>query len=289
MPPSTGSVLSVFRRSFYVQFGAHALCIGSVGLGNGPINLLVQMPDNGDWLELGVARLQKVWLSGTTVSVANRIQFHLENAAIWQPPLPPRFCFDDLATGLKQLSTSALQRSPGGLGAMLVGLSMLPDWPNVRNDPLLRTAQRPIREIAEWLPGALAHENEPPPRSILGLIGLGPGLTPSGDDFICGLMIALHYLGFADAAGKISAAVLPIAFRETNLVSSQFLRCAASGHASSALFDVLDAILTCRGLEEKLNVVHAIGHTSGWDSLAGAALVCAAILKSGRPPSSTEH
>ncbi|HUZ30827.1 MAG TPA: DUF2877 domain-containing protein, partial [Xanthobacteraceae bacterium] len=120
-------------------------------------------------------------------------------------------------------------------------------------------------------------KSAPLPRSIENLIGLGPGLTPSGDDFIGGLMVALHYLGFAEIAATIAGAVLPIASRDTNTISAQLLRCAATGQAASTLFDILKAILTGDSIEAGLDAIDAIGHTSGWDSLAGAALVCRAL------------
>ena len=158
---------------------------------------------------------------------------------------------------------------------------MLAEWPDSADDPLLGLARTPICNVAAWLSVALAHKSGPKsaplPSSIKDLIGLGPGLTPSGDDFIGGLMVALHYLGFAEIAAAIAGSVLPIASRDTNAISAQLLRCAAQGQAASTLFDVLDAILTGDSLEAGLDAINAIGHTSGWDSLAGAALVCTAL------------
>jgi hypothetical protein len=153
------------------------------------------------------------------------------------------------------------------------------EWPPSSDDPLLRLAQTPVRDAAAWIPRALARKNlPPPPPSLERLIGLGPGLTPSGDDFVGGLMVALHYFGFAGIAATIAEAVLPVASRETNTISAQLLRCAAAGQASITLFDALDAILTGRSLEASLDAIDVVGHTSGWDSFAGAALVCAALV-----------
>jgi hypothetical protein len=279
---SSGAISAVFRHSFYVQFGPNVVCFGPVGIGKGPINVLVWMREEVEWLQLGLAPGQKAWLSGSVISVANGTRFDFVDADVWRPPRAPRFSFDTLRAGLKLLSESALRRSPGGLGALLVGLDARPGWSNWPNDPLFQSVRTPVRDIADWIRRALARTDQLPSLSIQNLIGLGPGLTPSGDDFICGLMVALHYLGFTDAARKVSEAVLPIALRETNIISAQLLRCAAAGQASSALFDVLDAVLTCSNLEEHIDVIGAIGHTSGWDSLAGAALVCAAILETER-------
>jgi Protein of unknown function (DUF2877) len=276
---STGTVLAVFRRSFYIQFETYALCFGPLELGKGPVNVLARVPASIEWPKLGLAPQQKARSSGKEISIATGLRFDCANAEVWQPPHAPPYSFSGLRTGLKRLSRSATRRSPDGLGAILVGLDASPEWPGLSNDLLLQAFRAPVREIEEWLTRALAHQDLSPPDSIQNLIGLGPGLTPSGDDFICGLMTALHYFGLRNLARKISTIVLPVALRETSIISTQYLRCAAEGHASDALFDVLHAILTCRDLEEWLDNINAIGHTSGWDSLAGAALVCAALLR----------
>ncbi len=278
-----GAVLAVFDRSFYVRFGPHAVCFGPRGLGRGPINVLVDMADDVGIRHLGLVRQQQVLSAGTIVSVADRLRFDFADAEVWRPPQPPRFSLEGLRAGLKLLSASVLGRSAGGLGTTLVGVDTLSDWPRASNDLLLQAASRPMREVANWLLRAIQREDELPPPSLQSLIGLGPGLTPSGDDFVCGMMVALHYLGLRDATSKLAEVALPIAARNTNIISYQFLQCAAGGQASSALFEALDAILTCHGLEQRLDAINAIGHSSGWDSLAGAALVCAVVTHSHQP------
>jgi hypothetical protein len=276
---SIGYLLAVFRRSFYVRFGGEAVCFGPAGLGNGPVNVLVRMAEEMEWAQFGLAPAQKVASSATEVCVADRLRFDFASAEIWHPPHPPDFTLDDLQAGLSLLSQAARRRSPGGLGVLLGGL----DAPELRlsasNDMLLRAAQGPVRDVAEWLWRALRQADELPPRSLQKLVGLGPGLTPSGDDLLGGLLVALHYLGFSPIADELSRAILPLPPEATNIISAQLLRCAARGHASSALFEALDAIMTARDLDQRLDVIHAIGHTSGWDSLAGAALACLAVLR----------
>ncbi len=278
---STGEILAVFRRSFYIRLGPYALCLGPTGIGKGPINIITQTHGDTEWPQLGLAQHQPVSVSQIAIDVAGRARFDFTGADVWRPPPPPQFSFDTLRGGLKLLFEFALRRSPGGLGATLAVADMLAEWPYSSDDPLLRFARTPICDVAAWISGALARksgpESAPLPRSIENLIGLGPGLTPSGDDFIGGLMVALRYLGFAEIAAAIAGAVLPIASRDTNTISAQLLRCAATGQAASTLFDVLKAILTGDSIEAGLDAIDAIGHTSGWDSLAGAALVCRAL------------
>ena len=64
---SHGAVLAVFRRSFYIQFGNDVICIGSVGLGKGPLNALAIVPDHLAWPSLGLAPKQDVVLQTASV------------------------------------------------------------------------------------------------------------------------------------------------------------------------------------------------------------------------------
>ena len=99
------------------------------------------------------------------------------------------------------------------------------------------------------------------------LIGLGPGLTPAGDDFVGGAMIALRAFGNAPLADRIASWALPLARKRTNRISRAHLECAARGEGHEALHDLL-----CTFEEKHLERLARIGHTSGLDAAAGALL-----------------
>ncbi|MEP7328513.1 MAG: DUF2877 domain-containing protein [Betaproteobacteria bacterium] len=145
-------------------------------------------------------------------------------------------------------------------------------------DPLMRAAMPTIIAVRRWLQSALAGSDESAP-AVDALVGLGPGLTPSGDDFLCGMMVALHYLGHPMIAQRLAMQTLPIAAHGTNLISAAYLRYASAGQASGVLFDALESLVGGGDarLPQRLDAVHAVGHTSGWDSLAGAATACTEI------------
>lgn len=273
---AAGSVLAVFRRSFYIRFSDDVICVGPKGLGHGPLNVLAVIPNDLTWTDAGVAPAQPVTRSDGILSVGGRLRFDLHNARSWQPPAAPVLSLAGMQAGLRALAASARRRRPGGLGAALGFLNGSLAQPEAAEDPLLRAAWGSIVAIRRWLQRALAGAMDAPP-AVEPLVALGPGLTPSGDDFFCGAMAALHYLGEAALARHLAAAVLPVAARETSLISAAYLRCAAQGHASAVLFDALHSVLCgAEAIEARLDAVHAVGHTSGWDSLVGAATVCAA-------------
>jgi hypothetical protein len=273
-----GSVLAVFRRSFYVRFGSDLVCVGPLALRRGPLNALYATVDPVSWLDSGLAPGAEVRSDGRRLEVDDRFAFDFGPADVWEPPAAPLSAIAPLDAGVQLLAAMARQRSPGGLGALLwLPANTLDENAFEASDLLLRAALPPVAAVRRWLAAALARVEAPPP-AIDALIGLGPGLTPSGDDFLCGAMAALHYLHRADVASRLAAIVLP-RLSATNLISAAYLRCASTGDASSVLFDVLDCLHAADELllAQRLDAVDRVGHTSGWDCLAGAGAVCAEI------------
>jgi hypothetical protein len=115
--------------------------------------------------------------------------------------------------------------------------------------------------------------------SVATLIGLGPGLTPAGDDFLVGYLAGLwctvrgrgERVGFLSSLGK---AVVRLS-RRTNDISRAYLVHAAHGQVSSRLADLVGVI--CRGegsdrLLETAEAAMSVGHTSGMEAVAGLLL-----------------
>lgn len=98
------------------------------------------------------------------------------------------------------------------------------------------------------------------------LIGLGPGLTPAGDDFVAGAMIALRASGRPALADRVADWALPLARARTGRISRAHLECAANGEGHEALHRWLAS-----PDERNLAQLAQIGHTSGLDAAAGAA------------------
>lgn len=110
-------------------------------------------------------------------------------------------------------------------------------------------------------------------RAGMSLIGLGPGLTPSGDDLLVGLTAALTAMG-DPGARRLAGAWATEAVTRTTEVAAAFHRCAATGEYSERLHLLLDAILV--GPPEEIAGAVAVaadwGATSGIDTLAGVVL-----------------
>ncbi|MEG0834272.1 MAG: DUF2877 domain-containing protein [Christensenellaceae bacterium] len=100
-----------------------------------------------------------------------------------------------------------------------------------------------------------------------GLIGLGEGLTPSGDDFLCGMLAASHIAETKNSRelGMALAQKLRPLITKTNDISSAFINCALNGYFSSAIIS-----LACGACIQKIaKDFSEIGHSSGADTLSG--------------------
>lgn len=109
------------------------------------------------------------------------------------------------------------------------------------------------------------------------LIGLGPGLTPSGDDALAGVEAALHVAGHR-LAGFLHAALADIDQRTTT-VSAAMLRHAARGDAPERLHRLMSTVLapSPAGLADAVRATVEWGATSGCDTLAGALVALDAV------------
>jgi hypothetical protein len=268
-----GTVGAVFERSFYLKMPETWICILGPCAAMGPLVLRSEIPPGG--IDEGMA----VSMENPTVLAGSGFLFSYADATTWTPPPAPAWTRGSLRRGVEFL-IRWMERNHGpdeGLGELVL--------PRSATSPRSATAGRaaqPIGAFRTWLAAALKGSPDPSPGGIDGLIGLGPGLTPSGDDFLGGAMIGLHLVGKPDLAARLSAAVLIEAARFTTAISQAHLAAAAEGGGSEWLHAALDGVLAgdAESLPRALRKVGQIGHTSGWDALAGAVTVFAETLES---------
>jgi hypothetical protein len=231
-----GEVCAVFRRSFYLRLGERYACVGDLSLGRGPLNALV-------------AQFREP-LIGDTAAVA------VESAQSWQPA-PPRA---EARPNLEALRACLDGHVPQeGLGCVILGV----------HNALSVHAQPALEAIDRWLAGnALGNE-------AAQLIGLGPGLTPSGDDYLGGVLMALRWLGRGSQADSLWRWLEPRLARQTSAISAAHLAAAAAGQVHEALHEVLENLSAWQvpDLHPSLAKLDGVGHSSGWDALAGIVAV----------------
>ncbi len=119
--------------------------------------------------------------------------------------------------------------------------------------------------------------------SIRLLIGLGPGLTPSGDDFLVGYFAGLWCTAGANPSRMRFLTTLGFELsevsRNTNEISCAYLRSAAKGHVSETLAKLALQLNQANNMSSVRATTQAalqVGHTSGSDGVLGLLLGCLA-------------
>jgi hypothetical protein len=116
------------------------------------------------------------------------------------------------------------------------------------------------------------------------LTGLGPGLVPSGDGIVCGILLALRLLGGVISGGTravwladwLGAAATCYADQRTTAMATALLHCAASGQAAAEVSAVLLGMAGQEPLE--LAAKRLLTDTAGADLAWGLAAGCKAAL-----------
>ncbi len=276
-------MLAVFRSSFYFEDEAgHLACLGHPRIGAGPLNGLVDMPEPWGCAAAGLRPGDHAEVRGSTLCIDGKVSISLRDSVPWRPQPPPvDWTRADLAQGLELLAAEARRRAPAeGLGRLIPYLAGgQSEAPAVARDTLILTSAWPAaRQLSDWLrqpPPAAGIGSVSPAAVARGLLGLGPGLTPSGDDLIGGALIALCALGASAVARDLAQCALQLAPERTGRISRAHLAAAAEGEGAAALHETLATVLggDTAGLGAHLDDIGGIGHCSGWDALAGATIV----------------
>jgi hypothetical protein len=261
-----GHLRAVFERSAYIELDGQWFCVGAHDLGRGPLNALVESRERlREWLVTAKpgADVRGAWPRFRI----GEAQLDFSRATRWHPAkraLP--IDREQLARGVSRMRNAARGRVPGdGLAFLVAGVDSSTGLAAVG------------RNASNALHGWLVHPDGAPPDGLTALIGLGPGLTPSGDDFLGGALVALHAFGKAGVARALGDWLLPRSAKATHPISIAHLAASAKGEGGEALHATLLALAEDGDVDAALDAIASVGHTSGWDALAGAMTVGAAM------------
>ncbi len=268
---SRGEIIAAFRRSIYVALGGRLICVGSRTLGSGPLHVLYN-----SWPTDGFNAGQSVTVVGHVLDIEGMPPADFVSAPIWRPDLAPGWSLPTLTNGL-QAADEFWRKMAGDDGLAPLGRS------SPAQSSRLIEAARPgadalIRLVEREGQGAAAEGAST--AAIIDLIGMGPGLTPSGDDFLLGGLLALDALGLVEARDILWDICRP-RLENTNEISRAHLEAAALGYGAAALHAAIHATMAGRveRLGYALSAVSEIGQTSGRDSFTGALLVMHAVRR----------
>jgi len=175
-------------------------------------------------------------------------------------------------------------RSPAAQKTWSTAWDLLNEGQRLRNtdiiaDDLFQTnagsqlSQRMSRPVMQLVAATEQFDVQSAVRAAEKMIGLGPGVTPSGDDILIGFLAGLWsmaggnqmQLSFIRSFGD---ALMQIA-KQTNEISRTYLHHATQGQFSGSLSNLAEAIATGGDVEHATREAARVGHSSGMDSVTG--------------------
>ena len=240
------TVEAVFERSFYLRAGGDFICVGDPDIRNGPMTLIGRLG------RLDFQPRQPVEISERQIRIGHSVRLSLDRSETWHvPPWPT------CPPPIQLTGTCAVLADRVTIDAPEEGLAR----------HLARIAGPRIATFERWLSDVIGRA-APSGDAARGLLGLGPGLTPSGDDFLVGALALLDCIGERDAHAALGRAIIDALPGATSALSACFLRAAAAGHIGEALHCAVSSVIA-GDVDAAIAAVETIGHSSGWDMMAG--------------------
>lgn len=276
MPGYSGKILSAFSDVTYLS-GRDGEILWLVGEGLPLHRRSIQVFSLPHFL----CRGQSFFVEGHTLRIGQNITVDLGQAAEWNPALLRREeiePFPKVNAGVRQLldafPVAGVNNDPGQLLLMISSMANSRTPEAFPPGSLSNRIHRPMIDLAkvcltEGIGHVVAGGRE--------LVGLGPGLTPSGDDFLGGLLFAAHWLKTA-YPGEFFWEEQPIddliewARNRTHPISLAILEDLALGHGPEPLHDLMVSLLKggdpCRAMTS-IRRLCRVGDATGSYLLAG--------------------
>jgi|GEM_PF-6692471 len=274
------TVISAFSRSIYLsdQNGV-ILCLCDTTLPMGPFSLSCEF-----WSVLEKSLQGKIFKGATVANDGTHLFFSeiclkYADAEKWQPELPEQHSMMQMRSALKRIRNMSFP-SQGGLGRLLPTVlgkasSELPR--DALDAALLTVGAEGLANLNTWFDLNGDYHIDAAAKC---LVGLGPGLTPSGDDVLAGVMFCLHTFGQLGLLSSMRRIVLNLAEQRTNHISRAYLQASSRGFVSSMLHGVMNAICAdAPDLELRIKALTSVGQSSGFDALLGMLLAIVALHK----------
>jgi hypothetical protein len=280
IPTTRGTIHSVFSGAANLLFGGQLLTLHAREMPCAPNGLVLPLrARRGPLADLQVGMVTIIE-RGMISMPAPGLRLSTQNSRSWnpRPQLASASCSPEhLARNVDYLAslvtTKADANGLAGLANLRIGASV----PIPPGQTLLLQTAWPATE--QMLAGISRRQMQLVYQAAGTLLGLGPGLTPSGDDLLVGLMAAIILLSEplglrAEFYQRLSAELLTIARGRTNKLSMTWMEYARRGEVAEHLGRLFHTLILddLHDLEDATIQVLNTGATSGGDVLAGVIL-----------------
>ena len=277
--PRVGIVHSVFNKATNIHFDEILLSLLSDELPRMPNSVRLRSSVT-DAIFPNLQPGMQVCVGNNTIVIPTcNFSFHLSDIPLWEPrPDVTIYQWNrETVAQHARLLTQFLAEKQLQMGlAPLVGALLLEKPP--QETPLSRMAMPKLRLLhqASWRQNIRGIEE-----ATLGLVGLGPGLTPSGDDVLSGFAAIMALLSpqlSADFISRkhIASTIVEVAKPRTTKLSAVLLEFASRGEVSEQFGALLLSLnlpsSEFETVQKAADRVLAFGASSGGDSLLGMLL-----------------
>jgi hypothetical protein len=266
---ASGKALGVTSKGIFLKSGRDILFITEApykspfNLQIEGMNLLSEMIQVGDEFNL---TKEGIDFAGKEVFI------EIGNAAVWIPRIP-----------IKRTTTPREQRDRMGIMVSKMN-KMAPDkgWlflgnpQDPKSEPADEYQQKIFEECRDFKRNYVAADLSGCLEHVKSILGLGGGLTPSGDDWITGFFLLQTRINLCDEKStsfhfKLGRAITDLAFIKTTTISANRIEAACQGWAEELFLDVIDYLLNelTQLSELRLSEIAQFGHSSGVDTCLG--------------------
>lgn len=265
--PYRGTVHSVYRHTVNLQFPDSLLALQCQGSAVSPISLILPL-DGAKMDALPITQNAPCFMYPNHIEIHDKnslILFSLKESTASYPTSVQSAAVQN--TPSSESFRSAIHQVIANSGkngfAYIVN-----DDPRLQGDFILQGAKKYIQETSTFLD---ANDHPKAAASLVRIVGLGTGLTPCGDDFLCGVLALLQSTSLKESSfTPLLSRLIQKNLANTNDISGAFLQSAIRGQYSEPVI----RLLSCRdkGMEEIVRAAEeflSIGHSSGVDTLCG--------------------
>jgi hypothetical protein len=271
----TGFVHSTFSRTFNIKCyeNGDLYTIACNRLDNGPNTLIV---DIDNMKPMKIETNDRVFVEENLLYIGDQLTISIDRAGKWESVLSTYPCNVDILKRnlMKMKDFINIHGVGGGMKKNIITLN--PFEAEVSNMLENRTLLLLNELLNGRISSALPH--------AVSLIGLGPGLTPSGDDFLTGLFTIFNMKNSPFYPYRLFCEdVLKKAKTLTNDISYMTLKKAANGKVRDSIISFLNSILVedDQDLILSLNKLLNIGSSSGTDIAYGIVFGMEATIRAG--------
>lgn len=263
----TGTVHSVYRKTVNLLINNELIALQAVDSPLSPISLITDL-SSSDMEGLGLSKGNSVIFSENHIDLHSALSVHhISCLEARKYDLFLSVSLDDrMQKRLMQNIKTVLAQSHTG------GFDMI--FNNMPDSSLSLTLLTAKKHITNSFLFYKDREFQKAGAALIKVLGLGTGLTPAGDDFLCGVLAGLRFsYRDGDDFSRILRAEIASHLNDTVDISAAFLSCALKNQYSMAVNSLYDPAQP----ENIAAAFSEIGHSSGMDTLCG--IFYALILK----------